>query len=117
MGIFFALLMPPSDIDTKGLPKGAGSIRQGIHGIKQSINLGISNGRAFAKMGALFTASESVVDITTGKSSMMNALLAGGFTGAMLARGAGPAGVAMGAIGFTVFALVIDVAFGMHSPK
>jgi len=117
MGIFFALLMPASDVNLKGLPKGTGAIGQAVHGIKQQINTGISNGRAFAKMGALFTAAESVVDITTGKSSMGNAMIAGAFTGAVLAMGAGPVGVTLSALGFTAFATAIDVAFGMHAPK
>jgi len=117
MGIFIALLVPPSDIDARGLPKGAGSIRQGIHGIKQTVQQGISNGRAFAKMGFYFTATECALEIATGKSTMAHSMVSGFVTGAILAYGSGPQGVLLSGLGFSVFAAGIDMAFGTRAPK
>jgi len=117
MGIFLALLVPPSDIDKRGLPKGASSLRLAIHGMKQTVHQGISNGGAFAKMGFYFTASECFLEIVTGRSTMIHSMISGFVTGAIIALGSGPQAVVVSGLGFMTFAAAIDVAFGTRSPK
>jgi len=118
MGLAMAMLFPSHDINNlQGLPKNAGTMRKVAESFRLSFRQGWQSGRTFSQVGILFTASESALELATGRSNMKIAALSGCFTGAALAWGSGPGGMALGCATFTLFASAMDLAFGLHNPK
>ncbi|KAK0727331.1 mitochondrial inner membrane translocase subunit Tim17/Tim22/Tim23/peroxisomal protein PMP24 [Lasiosphaeria miniovina] len=74
-----------------------------------------STAKNFGKVGALFSGVECGIEGLRAKNDMGNGIAAGCFTGAILARNAGPQAAAVGCAGFAAFSAAIDA--WMRMPK
>ncbi|KAF8317586.1 mitochondrial import inner membrane translocase subunit TIM22 [Clavulina sp. PMI_390] len=66
-------------------------------------------GRGFGTVGALYAGSECVIEGYRAKNDIYNAVTAGLFSGAVLARKSGPRAMAGGAVAFAAFSAAIDL--------
>eukprot|EP00949_MAST-11_sp_MAST-11-sp1_P004309 g4309.t1 len=69
-------------------------------------------GKNFGVVTAVFSTTECAMQKLRGKKDLYNSVIAGGLTGAMLAIKQGPKQMAIGAIGFAAFSVVIDSFMG-----
>ncbi|BFZ56361.1 Mitochondrial import inner membrane translocase subunit tim22 [Savitreella phatthalungensis] len=67
-----------------------------------------STAKNFAVVGAIFAGSECCIEGYRAKNDLYNSATAGCFTGAVLARNAGPQAMALGCGGFAAFSTAID---------
>ncbi|ROW09176.1 hypothetical protein VPNG_05699 [Cytospora leucostoma] len=74
-----------------------------------------STAKNFAMVGALFTGIECGIEGYRAKNDIGNGVAAGCLSGAILARGSGPQGMAVGCAGFAAFSAAIDT--WMRMPK
>ncbi|PRP79281.1 mitochondrial import inner membrane translocase subunit Tim22 [Planoprotostelium fungivorum] len=86
-------------------------------GFRQMKQNSTSMGRNFFWVGGIFTATECYFEWGRGKDDRMNSIYAGLLTGAILARNAGPKGIAFSAGGFAAFSAAIDWFMGRHDPS
>lgn len=111
MALAFAFLFPSHDINNlPGLGPEAKTRHKVLHSFRLSARSGMENGRTFAKMGVLWSGAECVLEVGRARSDMWNGVLAGCFTGAVLAVGAGPIAMGGGCAGLAGFAAVMDLA-------
>ncbi|CAD6581476.1 MAG: Mitochondrial import inner membrane translocase subunit tim22 [Tremellales sp. Tagirdzhanova-0007] len=68
-----------------------------------------SSGKGFAKVGALYSGIECCIEGYRAKNDIKNAVSAGFFAGAVLARQSGPKAMLGGGAAFAVFSGVIDL--------
>ncbi|GAQ89760.1 mitochondrial import inner membrane translocase subunit [Klebsormidium nitens] len=107
MGLFMGLLLGSfSDpfVDETGWT----SRQKLMHTLRQMGSRSYSTAKAFAVMGAVFSGSECVIEKARAKHDMYNGMLAGCFTGGVLAAQAGPQAACIGCVGFAAFSVVID---------
>jgi import inner membrane translocase subunit TIM22 len=76
-------------------------------------NRGVSSGKNFMIVGALFTLSECALEKLRGKKDMKNAIMSGFMTGALLSARAGPTAMIMGGSGFAAFSVIIELVSPM----
>ncbi|BEI83696.1 hypothetical protein CcaverHIS002_0403000 [Cutaneotrichosporon cavernicola] len=69
----------------------------------------LSQGRGFAKVGALYSGYECVIEGYRAKNDHWNGIAGGFCAGATLARKSGPWGCLLGGLGFAAFSAVIDL--------
>jgi len=94
------------------------STRQKIlMGFKESFKNGYSQGKTFAKIGAIFAVSEGVIEKYRAKEDHYNGLGAGCFTGAAVAWRGGPITMALGCGGFAIFSFLIDRILKPADPR
>lgn len=67
-----------------------------------------ASAKNFAVVGAIFAGSECCIEGFRAKNDLWNSASAGCFTGAVLARNAGPQAMALGCGGFAAFSVAID---------
>jgi len=67
------------------------------------------SGRGFGTVGALYAGSECVIEGYRAKNDIYNAISAGLFSGAVLARKSGPKAMLGGAAAFAAFSAAIDM--------
>ncbi|KCV70722.1 hypothetical protein H696_03073 [Fonticula alba] len=77
-----------------------------------------SYARNFAYVGAIYAGTECLIASYRAEHDVGNSVAAGCFTGAFLARNAGPQAMALGCAGFAAFSAAIDhVLENYSSPK
>ena len=70
-------------------------------------------GKNLAVIGAVFSCTECFIEKARGRSDKWNPVAGGCITGAVLAHGSGPAGMAFGCSTFAAFSYVIEaLGFG-----
>ena len=67
-----------------------------------------SSAKNFGKIGAMFAGIECGIEGLRGKNDLYNGTMAGGLTGALLARKGPPSAWVLGGVGFAAFSLGID---------
>eukprot|EP01125_Pyxidicula_operculata_P020851 TRINITY_DN782_c0_g1_i3.p2 TRINITY_DN782_c0_g1~~TRINITY_DN782_c0_g1_i3.p2 ORF type:complete len:119 (+),score=12.87 TRINITY_DN782_c0_g1_i3:216-572(+) len=118
MGIGLAFLFPSHDINNmEGIPKDAKLFKKVGHSLKLSGQQGWSQGKTFAKIGLIWSSSECTLELIRGKTDLWNVLMAGCFTGTVLAVGGGPIAMAGGCAGFSLMSLAFEAVMGTHKPK
>lgn len=125
LGGVFGLFMSSMRYDTplsSGLPGGVGSqikdipMREQLKaGFKDMGKASWSSAKNFGYIGAIFAGSECVIEGYRGKNDLSNGVAAGCFTGAFLAKSAGPQAMAVGCAGFAAFSAAIDAYMRMES--
>lgn len=124
LGGMFGIFMSSMRYDTPlsaGLPGGVGTIsdlpvREQLRlGFKDMGRSAYSSAKNFGYIGALFAGSECAIEGFRAKNDLVNGAAAGCFTGAFLARGAGPQAAAIGCAGFAAFSTAIDSYMRMPS--
>jgi mitochondrial import inner membrane translocase subunit TIM22 len=68
-----------------------------------------SSAKNFAVVGAVFAGTECVIETFRAKNDIYNGISAGCFTGAALARKAGPKAMLGGCAGFAAFSTAIEL--------
>jgi import inner membrane translocase subunit TIM22 len=124
LGGMFGIFMSSMRYDTplsSGLPGGVGTIsdlpvREQLRlGFKDMGRSAFSSAKNFGYIGALFAGSECVIEGYRAKNDLANGVAAGCFTGAFLAKSAGPQAMAFGCAGFAAFSAAIDSYMRMPS--
>lgn len=124
LGGLFGLFTASMRYDTpmsSGLPGGVGTVsdlpvREQLRaGFKDMGRTMYSSGKNFGYIGAVFAGSECVIEGFRAKNDLYNGVGAGCFTGAFLARNAGPQAAAIGCAGFAAFSAAIDAYMRMPS--
>ena len=77
-------------------------------GFKDMGKKSYASAKNFAVVGAIFAGSECCIEGFRAKNDLWNSASAGCFTGAVLARNAGPQAMALGCGGFAAFSVAID---------
>jgi mitochondrial import inner membrane translocase subunit TIM22 len=117
LGGMFGLFMASMRYDTPmstGMPGGVGTVsdlpwrEQLRSGFKDMGRSAFSSAKNFGYIGAIFAGSECVIEGYRAKNEVSNGVAAGCFTGAFLARSAGPQAMAVGCAGFAAFSAAID---------
>ena len=125
LGGLFGVFMASMRYDTPlsaGLPGGVGTQIKDIP-MREQLRLGFkdmgrsaySSAKNFGYIGAVFAGSECVIEGYRAKNDLANGVAAGCFTGAFLARSAGPQAMAVGCAGFAAFSAAIDAYMRMPS--
>ena len=125
LGGLFGVFMASMRYDTPlsaGLPGGVGTQIKDIP-MREQLRLGFkdmgrsafSSAKNFGYIGALFAGSECVIEGLRAKNDLHNGVAAGCFTGAFLAKSAGPQAMAVGCAGFAAFSAAIDAYMRMPS--
>lgn len=118
LGGMFGVFMASMRYDTplsSGLPGGVGTVsdlpvREQLRiGFKDMGRSAFSSAKNFGYIGALFAGSECVIEGFRAKNDLYNGAAAGCFTGAFLAKNAGPQAAAVGCAGFAAFSTAIDM--------
>ncbi|EMF11897.1 mitochondrial import inner membrane translocase, subunit Tim17/22, partial [Sphaerulina musiva SO2202] len=118
LGGAFGLFMSSMRYDTplsSGAPGGVGTGNIPSIPIKEQLKTGfrdmgrqsLSSAKNFGYIGALFAGTECCVEGFRAKNDLSNQVAAGCFTGAFLAKGAGPQAMAVGCAGFAAFSAAI----------
>lgn len=112
-GVFMASMRYDTPMST-GMPGGVGTIsdlpvREQLRlGFKDMGRSAFSSAKNFGYIGAIFAGSECVIEGYRAKNDLANGVAAGCFTGAFLAKSAGPQAMAIGCAGFAAFSAAID---------
>lgn len=125
LGGLFGMFMASMRYDTPlsaGLPGGVGSQIKDIP-MREQLRLGFkdmgrsswSSAKNFGYIGAIFAGSECAIEGFRAKNDLANGVAAGCFTGAFLAKNAGPQAMAVGCAGFAAFSAAIDAYMRMES--
>lgn len=122
LGGVFGLFMASMAYDTPYHTAGAGATQTTIPW-RQQLRTGFkdmgarswSTAKNFAMVGSLFTGIECGIEGFRAKNDIGNGIAAGCMSGAILARGSGPQGMAVGCAGFAAFSAAIDT--WMRMPK
>lgn len=128
LGGVFGLFMASMRYDTplgQGLPGGVGASSANMTKIpmREQLRMGFkdmgrssySSAKNFGYIGAIFAGSECVIEGFRAKNDLANGVAAGCFTGAFLAKSAGPQAMAFGCAGFAAFSAAIDAYMKMPS--
>jgi mitochondrial import inner membrane translocase subunit TIM22 len=124
LGGMFGIFMSSMRYDTplsSGLPGGVGTVsdlpvREQLRiGFKDMGKSAFSSAKNFGYIGAVFAGSECAIEGFRAKNDLYNGAAAGCFTGAFLARNAGPQAAAVGCAGFAAFSSAIDYYMRMPS--
>ena len=124
LGGMFGIFMSSMRYDTPlsaGLPGGVGttstlSTREQLRaGFKDMGRSAYSSAKNFGYIGAIYAGSECAIEGFRAKNDLVNGASAGCFTGAFLAKGAGPQAMAIGCAGFAAFSTAIDTYMRMPS--
>lgn len=128
LGGLFGLFMASMRYDTplgQGLPGGVGAPSADMTKIpmREQLKMGFkdmgrsswSSAKNFGYIGAIFAGSECVIEGFRAKNDLANGVAAGCFTGAFLAKNAGPQAMAFGCAGFAAFSAAIDAYMRMPS--
>ena len=117
LGGMFGLFMSSMRYDTpmSGGIGGAGAMAPSLS-TREQLRLGLkdmgrstwSSAKNFGYIGAVFAGTECVIEGFRAKNDLANGPAAGCFTGALLAKNAGPQAMAVGCAGFAAFSAAID---------
>lgn len=78
------------------------------HAFKDMGTRSMSMAKNFGKVGMIYSGSECCIESYRAKHDLANSVIAGAFTGGLLAAKAGPQAMALGAGGFAAFSFAID---------
>jgi len=107
-GAMFGGTHNPADYENTPMRK------QVLEGFKQSGKAGWSGMKNFAAVGGLYSLTECYLEQFRAKSDHWNTLMAGCFSGGLVAGRAGPHAAALGCATFAGFSYAIDYFLGRH---
>ncbi|KAF7194222.1 Mitochondrial import inner membrane translocase subunit tim22 [Pseudocercospora fuligena] len=126
LGGLFGLFMASMRYDTPlsaGQPGGVGTGKIPSIPMREQLKIGFkdmgrsswSSAKNFGYIGAIFAGTECCIEGFRAKNDLGNGVAAGCFTGAFLAKNAGPQAMAVGCAGFAAFSAAIDAYMRMES--
>eukprot|EP00271_Cylindrocystis_brebissonii_P014939 TRINITY_DN3667_c0_g1_i1.p1 TRINITY_DN3667_c0_g1~~TRINITY_DN3667_c0_g1_i1.p1 ORF type:complete len:183 (-),score=21.12 TRINITY_DN3667_c0_g1_i1:315-863(-) len=113
-GVFFGLLFTALEQPTHAEPSPVPFRQQVVQGTKYLANRSWSSAKYFALLGAIYSASECVVEKARAKHDISNAAIAGCMTGGILSARAGPQAACGGCAAFAAFSVAIEHFFTGH---